>query len=321
MQRRQDAPLRCCLFFLLVLCAVTGCNRRRAAVPQPPPTAPVAIVVPLREVAIFSSKGYTAAAAELSRALPRDVYNVTSVDIEIETSARALQSLQRKPGLTVVAIGLPAARIARDRFNGPVIFSQVSDYQELLVSGRTIRGVSAMPPLDLQAKEWKKLDPKLRRVGLIVARSHAELIAQAESAARAASLSLIHETSSSDRETLYVFKRMAPQIDGLWLVPDDRSLSPDVLRELMNYATTHGVRVCVFNDALLQWGAFMSATPTSADTARAVRRQLDSMSKGAGSGSQLTTVSELMIRLNPDVAGRLGLPAPQRAAWVVRSVR
>ena len=175
-----------------------------------------------------------------------------------------------------------------------------------------------MPPLDLQAQEWKKLDPKLRRVGLIVARSHSALIPQAESAAKAASLTLVHETSSSDRETLYVFKRMAPQIDGLWLVPDDRSLSPTVLRELLSYAASHGVKVCVFNDALLQWGAYMSATPTTADTARMLRRLLESPSKSATNGVSLATASEVMIRVNANVAGRLGLPSPQRAAWVVR---
>jgi ABC-type uncharacterized transport system substrate-binding protein len=272
-------------------------------------------------VAILSSNGYATVAAELARILPREVYKVIRVDIETEESTSTLQSLRKRTGLVLIAIGLPAARIARDRFTGPVIFSQVFNYQELLVNGRAIRGVSAMPPLELQASEWKKLDPKLRRVGLIVAQSHSELIAQAESAARTSSLTLVHETSSSDRETLYIFKRMVPQIDGLWLVPDDRSLSPGVLRELLSYATSHGIRVCVFNDALLQWGAYMSATPTSADTARALRRMLDSMSKGATNGAQLTTVSELVIRLNVEVAGRLGLPSPQRAAWVVRSGR
>jgi ABC-type uncharacterized transport system substrate-binding protein len=321
MQRRQDAPLRCCVFLLLVLCAVTGCNRRRAAVPLIIKPEPVPVSAPLPEVAILSSNGYAAVAAELARMLPRDSYKVTRVDVETADSTKTLQSLQRRTGLVLIAIGLPAARVARDRSNGPVIFSQVFNYQELLVNGRAIRGVSAMPPLDLQAKEWKKLDPKLRRIGLIVAQSHSDLIAQAESAARAAQLTLIHETSSSDRETLYVFKRMAPQIDGLWLVPDDRSLSAGVLRELLNYATSHGVRVCVFNDALLPWGAYMSATPTSADTARALRGLLDSMSKGATKGPTLTTASEVLIRLNGDVAAHFGLPSPHRAAWVVRSGR
>jgi ABC-type uncharacterized transport system substrate-binding protein len=270
-------------------------------------------------VAILTSNSYATLANELARLLPRDAYKVTRVEVDTEASAGRLQSLQRRTDVAVIAIGLPAARIARDRFNGPVIFSEVFNYQELLVKGRTIRGVSPMPPLDLQAREWKKLDPKIRRLGLIVAQSHSELITQAQTAAKASSLSLIHETSSSDRETLYIFKRMASQIDGLWLVPDDRIVSPGVLRELLNYASSHGVPVCVFNDALLQWGAFMSATPTSAETARTLRRLLDSTSKGGMNGPQVSTVSEVLIRLNVDVARHFGLSSPQRAAWVVRS--
>jgi len=323
MQRRQDAPLRCCVFLLLLVTAVIGCNRRRAAIPpiQPVPvSAPVSVPL-LPEVAILSSDGYAAMAAELKKSLPREAYKVTSVDVDTEESRRILPSLRERSGMVVIAIGLPAARVARDRFSGPVIFSQVFNYQELLGSGRSIRGVSAMPPLDLLAKEWKKIDPKVRRIGLIVARPHSELVTQAEKAAKAASLSVIHEVSSSDRETLYLFKRMAPQIDGLWLVPDDQILSPAVLRDLLNYARSHGVRVCVFNDALLQWGALMSATPTPVDTARTLRRLLDGMANGAKNTPNLTTVSELVIRLNVDVAGHFGMPSPPRAAWVVRSDR
>ena len=319
MQRRQDAPLRCCVILLLVISAVIGCNRRRAATP---PIQPVPTSVPLLpEVAILFSNGYAAMAADLRAALPRTAYKVTSVDVDVDESRRIIPTLRQKSKLVVVAIGLPAARVARDRFNGPVIFSQVFNYQELLVSGRSIRGVSAMPPLDLQVKEWKKLDPKIQRIGLIVAEPHSELIAQAEKAGKASSVAVIHEISSSDRETLYLFKRMTPQIDGLWLVPDDQILSPAVLRDLLSYARSHGVRVCVFNDALLEWGALMSATPTSADTTRTVRRLLEGLSNGATTAPNMTTVSELVIRLNVDVAGHFGLPSPTRAAWVVRSVR
>lgn len=320
MQRRQDAPLRCCVFLLLVFTAVIGCNRRRAAIPpkQPVPVSVPVSVPRLPEVAILSSSGYADMAAELRKSLPREAYKVISVDVDTEESRRILPSLREKSGLAVIAIGLPAARVARDRFRGPVIFSQVFNYQELLVSGRSIRGVSAMPPLDLQVKEWKKLDPKVRRIGLIVAGAQSELITQAEKAGKAASVSVIHEISSSDRETLYLFKRMAPQIDGLWLVPDDQILSPAVLRDLMKYATSHGVRVCVFNDALLQWGALMSATPTSVDTARTLRRLLEGMANGAKNAPHLTPVTELAIRLNVDVAGHFGL-TPPRSTWVVRS--
>jgi ABC-type uncharacterized transport system substrate-binding protein len=251
--------------------------------------------------------------------LPADTYRLTVADIGAVNTPAILNSLRGRRGLFVVAIGLPAARIARDKLDAPVVFAQVFNYQELLVAGRTVRGVASMPPLDLQVQDWKKLDPKLRRVGLIVSSSHKDLVPQAERAATSASLTIRHEISGSDRETLYLFKRLAPQIDGLWLVPDDRILSPAVLRELLSYAVSHGVRVCVFSDALLQWGALMSASATPEDTARTLRRLLETMMAGRTSTTPaLTPLSEVGVRINMQVATRLGLPTPPREAWVIR---
>jgi ABC-type uncharacterized transport system substrate-binding protein len=266
--------------------------------------------------------GFTEVANQLRKLLPMETYRLTVIDVEAPNSQTSLNALRSKTGLFVVAIGLPAARIARDRLTAPVIFTQVFNYQELVVGPRAMRGVAAMPPLDIQVQDWKKLDPKLRRVGLIVSAAHKDLIAQAERAGKLASLTVRHEISASDRETLYLFKRLAPQIDGLWLVPDDRILSPTVLREVLSYAVSHGVRVCAFSDALLPWGALMSASPTPEDTARTVRRVLDSMmQRGASSVPPLTQLSEVGVRINTQVAGRLGLPAPTRGSWVIRAAR
>jgi ABC-type uncharacterized transport system substrate-binding protein len=270
-----------------------------------------------------NAPGYVDVAAQLRKLLPAETYRITLADVDAASSRGLIASLRTRTDLVVIAIGLPAARIARDQLRAPVIFAQVFNYQELLVTtGRAIRGVTAMPPLDLQIQAWKKLDPKLRRVGLIVSQSHTELIAQAERATEAAALTIRHEISGSDRETLYLFKRLAPQIDGLWLVPDDRILSPPVLREMLDYAVSHGVRVCVFSDALLEWGAVMSASPAPEDIARTLRRVLDSMVAGGSTAvPPLTPLSDVVIRLNTDVAGRLGLARPPRPSWVLRGLQ
>ena len=176
-----------------------------------------------------------------------------------------------------------------------------------------------MPPLDLQVLDWKKIDPNLRRLGLIVSQQHTDLIPLAERAAAAAAVTVKHEISDSDRATLYLFKRLAPQIDGLWLVPDDRILSPTVLRELLSYAVSHSVRVCVFSDAVLDWGALISASPTPEDVARSLRRVLEAMFENHGNTlPPLTPLSELSVRINTQVAGRLGLSIPPRGSWIVR---
>jgi ABC-type uncharacterized transport system substrate-binding protein len=276
---------------------------------------------PTREVGILfnNTGGYAEVAQQLRKLLPSTSYRVLLADVDAATSIAALDALRRKPEVTIVAIGLPAARIARDRFKVPVVFAQVFNYQELLVNGRSVRGVAAMPPLDVQLQAWKKLDPKLRRLGLIVSEPHAGVIPAAAEAAKAADVTIKHEISDSDRATLYLFKRLAPQIDGLWLLPDDRILSPAVLRELLSYAVSHNVRVCVFSDTLLQWGAFMSATPTPTDIARKLRVILDGMSSTTSQASStLVPVSEISIRVNTQVATRLGLTPPPTPSWTVR---
>jgi len=320
---------------VILLCAIAGCGRRRTAAAAPAgtiettPRAPDArpdIPPPTRrrEVAILfkNAAGYTEVVAQLAKLLPVETYRLTVVDVDAENSRTILDSLQAKPGLLAVAISLPAARIARDQLNVPMVFAQVFNYQELLVNGRAVRGVTAMPPLDLQLQDWKKLDPKVRRVGLIVSQPHVDLIPEAERAVNEAAISLKYEISDSDRQTLYLFKRLAPQIDGLWLLPDDRILSPTVLRELLSYAVSHGVRVCVFSDELLQWGALMSASPTPEDIARTVHRVLDDMiADRTNALPPLSSLSELVVRINGQVAGRLGVSFPPSGSWVVRGER
>ena len=211
-------------FALALIYLATGCHRRVTPPAPSVPNVPVSSPPSLRDVAILyqSANGYADIAEQLKKLLPAATYRVTMADVQSEDSQTARDTLRRNPKLFTVAIGLPAARFARDELKGPILFAEVFNYQELLVSGRPIRGVAVVPPLNLQVQDWTKLDPKVRRVGLIVSQSHTDLISEAEVAAKIATVSVKSEISGSDRETLYLFKRMAPQIDGIWLVPDDR---------------------------------------------------------------------------------------------------
>jgi hypothetical protein len=65
----------------------------------------------------------------------------------------------------------------------------------------------------------------------------------------------------------------------------------------------------------------MSASPTPADTARTLRRLLERMmAGGANVVPPLTTTSELVVHLNTQIAGRLGLSS-LRSSWVVRGAQ
>ena len=123
------------------------------------------------------------------------------------------------------------------------------------------------PPFDLQLDAWQTLSPALRSVGVIAGPNQDGLIAEIEEAAAAANVELLSRTVHSDKEALLAFKRLTPNIQGLWLLPDNRILSPRVVREIMSYSAKRKTQIVVFGPSLLGFGALMSVTSTADDVA------------------------------------------------------
>ena len=96
---------------------------------------------------------------------------------------------------------------------------------------------------------------------------HEALLSEAQDAADSNDLEFRYQVAASDRETLYLFKRMAPDIDGFWLFPDNRILSIPVLKKMVDVADRHGVRIAVFNETLLELGVALSTAADESDIA------------------------------------------------------
>ncbi len=285
------------------------------ATPAPAPLPKPAPAPPRRSVTVvFDARTASAAAtaAAIAEALPPQQYRVATVD-----SANLAPPAQ--PEL-VIAVGLAAVDAARARLPGvPIVFCQVFAYEDVLKNGGAIWGVDPLPPLALQLKTWRRIDPTLRSIALILGEARDALAAEATKAAVSVGAEVRFETSHSDRETLYLFKRLAGQVDGLWLFPDNRVLSPTVLRELLSYANSHSVGVLTLNESLLRWGALASATSVPADVAEAVHLVADRVV--AGSTQDLPAMTPLRaadLRVNLAVAAALGLPHVAEPHWVAR---
>jgi hypothetical protein len=234
--------------------------------PAPPPAAPdpepstgrIAIVLSDR------SPAYENVAVELGRRLERFLlYNLA--DRSLPPPA-VFSGIADSDAEVVIAIGLRAAEQAVLMSPLPVVFCQVFNI-ELAGSTVPVRGVAAVPPLEPQVRAWKAAHPDLQRIGAIVGEGHEDLIAEAQAATEEHGIEFQYRIAASDRETLYLFNRMAREIDGFWLFPDNRILSVPVLRELLRYARRQGVQVAVFNPALAELGAELVAVSDPADVA------------------------------------------------------
>lgn len=270
---------------------------RPVAEPDPDPLPP-ASADSLRVAVLLSSR--TAAYENVATALAEKLDTVDIYDLSDKslTPKEMFDSIQSAGSEVIVAIGMRATAFARTFEDMPVVFSQVFNSGQFdgADTGK-IRGVSVLPPLDLQIAAWREVNPSLSSIGAIVGSGHDRLIEEAAASAEAHGVRFSYRLAQSDRETLYLFTRLVPDIDGFWLFPDNRILSASVLRQMLTYASRHRVQVAVFNDSLLALGATISTTSVDADIAEtivSVASQL--LTEGGVSVPHITPLKRIQVR-------------------------
>ena len=253
-----------------VLVALLGA----CAAPRVPPARALVPAAPeYPELLILESSNapvYTRVTAELLRLWPGKMQVQTLSANDPALPARVRQS--RAP--LVAAIGLPAALAARRLPNRQVVFCQVFNYRGHRLLSARMKGVEALPPPTQHFAAWQSVSPTLKRVALVTGPGLDDLLSAARGAAAKHGITLSHWVVNSDLEALYAFKRLGPDIQGLWLLPDNRILSAKLLREVLTLAERQGIEVLVSNPELLRLGAWLSAEADAADVARQVSARL-----------------------------------------------
>lgn len=227
----------------------------------------------------------------------------------------ALYALGPHPQVFAVAVGDEDAAARARRLRVPTVYCEIAEPHAGTRAG--MHGVSALPPLALQLQAWKRVSPELKRVALILGPGREATAEKAKLAARKAHLTLTYRSVASDQEAMYVFKRLAPQVDGLWLLPDT-ILSPRAIKTMLGEATHDKVQSLVFTPSLFRWGALLSVGSTKRNVASTVADVLRRLADEPRSVPATTPLSALELRVNESVAASFGIHAPS-ASWIVRT--
>jgi len=194
-----------------------------------------------------------------------------------------------------------------------MVFCQVFNYQDHDLISRSSKGVNLLPPFDTQLEAWTSLAPGLKSIGIITGPDQDSLVDEIRAVTAAQQIELSVRTVLSDKEALYSFKRLTPEIQGLWLLPDNRILSPAVVREIITYGARHRIQVVVFGANLLSAGALMSVTSINGDIADQVLSRLDTISEtGQLAGPDMRPLTRMQVEVNRDVARHLGLAVSEQ---------
>jgi ABC-type uncharacterized transport system substrate-binding protein len=222
-----------------------------------------------------------------------------------------VKAIKDSPVQQVVAVGLLAAQVARQRLDEKqVVFCQVLNVEEFSLTAPWMKGVSGIPSLTKQFAAWKALDPSLRKIGLITGRHASYMVAEAQHAARNLGLELDHVAVASDRAVLPALQELRERrIGGLWLAPDSTILSQRTIFDVMAYSVRHNLPVLAFSPALLREGALLSATADTREIAGATLERLRRSGSASNTvtGEPLEALAEAHITINAVAAARFGL--------------
>jgi len=258
-------------------------------------------------------------AAAIEDALGNGSGHVYRIDIDAADDTATGEPAGRKPEI-VAAIGPRALDVAlRDFSDAAIVCSQVIDPDPAVIATRRVREIAPGPSPELLFAAWAAIDPDLKRIGLITSPTFAALVPEATRAATANGAELIHRVATSDREASYIFRRLAPEIDGLWLAPDSEILSTAMIDEMLAHAAELDIGVLVFSESLLDRGGLISVQASEQNVAGTVVDTIRGIQAGdAPTSPTRIPLREGRVRVNNEVAARLGLDPAMPTEWVIR---
>jgi ABC-type uncharacterized transport system substrate-binding protein len=300
---------------LAMILTLAGCVTAPApSVPDVAEPAQPVIPPPPRNLVIVQSDA-SPAFAGVTRAIAAKWKDggATIYSVDAHADADLTRRLQQHEGAVVIAVGLGAALAVRKLRNTRAIFCQVFNYDDYDLLTPWRKGVSAMPPIVQQFRVWKKLDPQLKRVGVITGPRLQHLVAEARQAAAASGIELHHAEVGSDLETMYAYKKLSPTVQALWLLPDNRVLSVKAIRDLLSTSRKQGKQVVVFSDQLLALGGLMNYDSVAGDIAdQVIARSAQAFESGSVQlpGPAIVPLTQLAFKINQLAVKQLGLTIP-----------
>jgi ABC-type uncharacterized transport system substrate-binding protein len=281
--------------------------REPAAVPAKAPVRSTSTAADIVVLVSDDVPAYAQVASAIAGKLGKEIA-IHNLHGDRARAAKFSQQIQASPRDVVIAIGMDAAETAHGLRGKSVVFCQVFNYEASNLVQPWMKGVSALPPAAESFLAWRKLDARVRRIGLITGPNLDPVHADAREAARAIGAEIVIREVGSDREALFAFDKLAQKVDGFWLVPDNRILSSDVLRDVLALSVKRGKPMIVFSNDMLRIGGLLSAEAEPQDVAEQVLRRVREIGADqAIPGPAVRPLTRARISVNGMVARELGL--------------
>jgi len=271
-----------------------------AAPPDPNPLGGVCVLT--------SGDEHRDVADEIQRSLgPR------TIRLDVRRLVRP-QDLARQCDRLIVTVGREALRAAiQTPETTPIVFSMVSTPAALLDGKHPVSGVSLDADPARIVSLLKRVEPGVRRIGIVYNPvATGSLVAIASAAARGLGVELVALPVSTIGDAIKAFHRFEREIsiDALWLLPDATATSQETVHYALELADWKRISLIGLSRWYVTQGALFALAPqTSSQGSQAARMALDLLRGGSPQGVRYA--ADYSLLLNTRAAHRLGLKPPR----------
>jgi putative ABC transport system substrate-binding protein len=220
----------------------------------------------------------------------------------------------RGRALILVAVGLLAAEVVRTALpEAPLVFCMVADPVKAgLIGVPRVGGVASGVPVKNQLAAFRLVNPRGVRIGVLHGPDTADLIEDAQKAARLVRVALVLRHVSSDRDVPQAMRELltgSEAVDAVWLMGDPILTGEATRRFVLAETLKAGRPVYAYSDALIAEGALVSDGPDPASVGEQVADLVGRLAAGErGPLDLLVPRAELVI--NKKIAGKLMIEIP-----------
>ncbi len=188
---------------------------------------------------------------------------------DIEEGKKVIQSIksnEQKPGL-VFAVGIHAAVLSKAQFaNIPIIFCMVINHERFNLQGSNITCISTEVSVENQFAYLKELLGTVRNLGVIYdPLKNRNIISKAILVAKEFKFNLIKAEVTSNKEVTSALKKIANEIDVLWIIPDSTVITISSLSVILETALKHRLPTFCYSGIIVKEGAMASISPDYTD--------------------------------------------------------
>jgi ABC-type uncharacterized transport system substrate-binding protein len=223
----------------------------------------------------------------------------------------------RGRAVILVAVGLLAAQVARAALpESPLAFCMVAEPDKAgLVDVARVGGVAADVPIKNQLAAFRLVNPKGVRIGLLYGADTADLIDEAQKAARLVRVAIVPRLVASERDLPVAMRELltgAESVDAVWILEDPVLVTEQTRRFILGETLKAGRPVYSYSDALIPEGALASDGPDPVSVGEQLAELVDRLAAGE-KGPLGLRVPRAELVINKKVAGKLKIDVPADA--------